>query len=59
MSDGPIGKRRWAIAEGWIPSASTGDGRAFESHAERRPPQDGVRRARRLNLSRDLRVAQF
>jgi hypothetical protein len=28
----PIGRRRWVIAEGYIPSASTGDGRAFESH---------------------------
>ena len=27
-----IGKTRWAIAEGFIPSASTGSGRAFESH---------------------------
>ncbi len=27
-----IGGRRWAIAEGYIPSASTGDGPAFESH---------------------------
>lgn len=27
-----IGARRWAIAEGYIPGASTGDGRAFESH---------------------------
>ena len=31
MSD-PIGRRRWAIAEGYIPGASTGAGRAFESH---------------------------
>jgi hypothetical protein len=28
----PIGKRRWAIAEGYIPSGGTGEGRAFESH---------------------------
>lgn len=28
----PIGKRRWAIAEGYIPAASTGTGRALESH---------------------------
>ena len=28
----PIGKRRWCIAEGYIPGASTGEGRAFESH---------------------------
>ncbi|HYE33821.1 sensory rhodopsin transducer [Methylocaldum sp.] len=28
----PIGKTRWAIAEGYIPSQSTGGGRAFESH---------------------------
>ncbi|MEX0606989.1 MAG: sensory rhodopsin transducer [Halofilum sp. (in: g-proteobacteria)] len=27
-----IGKRRWAIAEGYIPPASTGEGRAFVSH---------------------------
>jgi len=28
----PIGKTRWAIAEGYIPSESTGEGRALESH---------------------------
>ena len=28
----PIGKRRWAIAEGYIPGASTGEGPAFVSH---------------------------
>lgn len=28
----PIGKRRWAIAEGMIPSQSTGDSPALESH---------------------------
>lgn len=27
-----IGRRRWAIAEGYIPSASTGGGRALTSH---------------------------
>lgn len=27
-----LGRTRWAIAEGYIPSASTGEGRAFESH---------------------------
>lgn len=27
-----IGKRRWAIAEGYIPSQSTGEGRALVSH---------------------------
>jgi hypothetical protein len=27
-----IGARRWAIAEGYIPPASTGDGRALASH---------------------------
>jgi hypothetical protein len=27
-----IGKRCWAIAEGYIPSESTGKGRALESH---------------------------
>src|SRR5512133_3212856 len=32
MSDGPIGKRRWAIAEGYIPGSSTGDSRSIESH---------------------------
>ena len=29
---GSIGKTRWVIAEGYIPAASTGSGRAFESH---------------------------
>ena len=29
---GAIGKHRWVIAEGYIPGASTGTGRAFESH---------------------------
>ena len=28
----PVGRRRWAIAEGYIPGASTGEGPAFESH---------------------------
>ena len=28
----PIGRRRWAIAEGYIPVESTGAGRAMESH---------------------------
>ena len=28
----PIGRRRWAIAEGYIPAGSTGSGRTFESH---------------------------
>ena len=34
MSDGAAvpGKRLWAIAEGYIPSASTGQGRTLESH---------------------------
>ena len=27
-----VGKTRWVIAEGYIPGASTGPGRAFESH---------------------------
>lgn len=27
-----IGKRRWAIAEGYIPQSSTGEGPALESH---------------------------
>ena len=27
-----IGRRRWAIAEGYIPPSSTGQGRALESH---------------------------
>ncbi len=27
-----IGHTRWAIAEGYIPGQSTGEGRAFESH---------------------------
>lgn len=30
--NGAIGARTWAIAEGFIPSASTGDGPALESH---------------------------
>jgi hypothetical protein len=28
----PIGKRRWAIAEGYIPSRSTGETRELKSH---------------------------
>lgn len=28
----PIGKQRWAIAEGYIPGRSTGEGRALKSH---------------------------
>ena len=28
----PIGRRTWAIAEGYIPGASTGPRPAFESH---------------------------
>ena len=28
----PIGSRTWAIAEGYIPAASTGAGRELESH---------------------------
>ena len=28
----PIGRRRWAIAEGWIPSESSGDDPATMSH---------------------------
>lgn len=28
----PIGRRTWAIAEGYIPGDGTGAGRAFESH---------------------------
>jgi hypothetical protein len=27
-----VGKTRWVIAEGWIPSRGTGEGRALESH---------------------------
>jgi hypothetical protein len=27
-----IGRKRWVIAEGYIPGSSTGSGRAFESH---------------------------
>ena len=30
--DKAVGKTTWAIAEGYIPSQSTGAGRAFESH---------------------------
>lgn len=29
---GVVGRHRWAIAEGFIPAQSTGEGRAFESH---------------------------
>jgi hypothetical protein len=29
---GPIGRRRWAIAEGYIPGYSHGEGRALTSH---------------------------
>ncbi len=29
---GPIGRRRWAIAEGYIPAYSHGEGRALTSH---------------------------
>jgi hypothetical protein len=32
MMTAPIGRRVWAIAEGYIPGGSTGEGRAFESH---------------------------
>jgi hypothetical protein len=32
QADGVIGARTWAIAEGYIPSASTGEGPALESH---------------------------
>lgn len=32
MSKEAIGKRRWAIAEGYIPGQSTGEGRGLESH---------------------------
>lgn len=32
MHEREIGKRRWAIAEGYIPGHSTGEGRALESH---------------------------
>ena len=32
MNTSRVGRTMWAIAEGYIPSASTGDGRAFESH---------------------------
>jgi hypothetical protein len=28
----PVGRTRWAIAEGYIPGTGTGPGRAFESH---------------------------
>jgi hypothetical protein len=28
----PIGRKCWAIAEGYIPGSSTGEDRAFESH---------------------------
>lgn len=29
---GPMGKKRWAIAEGWIPGTSTGPAPAMTSH---------------------------
>ena len=29
---GAVGRRLWAIADGYIPAQSTGEGRAFESH---------------------------
>jgi len=32
MTEAAIGKRCWAIAEGYIPSASTGDSRELISH---------------------------
>jgi hypothetical protein len=32
MSNSAIGRRRWAIAEGYIPGASTGSGPAMTSH---------------------------
>lgn len=32
MEKDVVGKHRWAIAEGYIPSGSTGEGRALESH---------------------------
>ena len=32
MTTAAIGKTRWAIAEGYIPPESTGEGAAFESH---------------------------
>lgn len=31
-STSPIGRKQWAIAEGYIPGKSTGQGRAMESH---------------------------
>jgi hypothetical protein len=32
MNDRPIGRRRWAIAEGYIPSSSTGPEPEMTSH---------------------------
>lgn len=32
MTDQPIGRRHWAIAEGYIPGGSTGESRAMTSH---------------------------
>lgn len=32
MTDNAIGRRRWAIAEGYIPGESTGSGAAMTSH---------------------------
>lgn len=44
-----VGARTWAIAEGYIPSASTGEGPELESHEAARllnanasPPQVGI-----------------
>jgi len=32
VTKGPVGRRRWAIAEGWIPSGSTGPAPQMTSH---------------------------
>jgi hypothetical protein len=32
IARGPVGSRRWAIAEGYIPPGSTGDSRQMTSH---------------------------
>lgn len=44
--DKPIGRTRWAIAEGYIPSRSTGEGPALTSHETACIVNAGEREAR-------------
>jgi len=44
-AEGAIGDRRWAIAEGYIPSASTGASPAMTSHETAGIPNDRDARA--------------